>query len=132
MIAIIWHMTTISPGMKKLAERVSGLKRMRGRASMGMPVVLSSCLSDSCKARALLTLSASPATLDSEPSTSTRICADRLASSCREKSSGILMPTRALPEMIIRFISSSEKTSLMMRKSFEFSKLRIRRLLSSV
>ena len=31
MIAIIWHMTTIRPGMKKLAERVSGLNRTRGR-----------------------------------------------------------------------------------------------------
>ena len=35
MMAIIWHMTTIRPGMKKLAERVSGLNRIRGRASTG-------------------------------------------------------------------------------------------------
>ena len=27
MVAIIWHRTTIRPGMKKLAERVSGLNR---------------------------------------------------------------------------------------------------------
>ena len=36
MIAIIWQRTTIRPGMKKLGERVSGLKSTRGRESTGM------------------------------------------------------------------------------------------------
>ena len=36
MIAIIWLSTTIKPGMKKLGERVSGLKSTRGRESTGM------------------------------------------------------------------------------------------------
>ena len=39
MLAIIWHMTTRSPGMKKFALRVSGLKRIRGLASIGIGLV---------------------------------------------------------------------------------------------
>src|SRR5262245_35147442 len=83
-VPIIWQRMTIRPGMKKLAERVSGLKRTRGRDSTGSGLPLSTRASDSCRAMALPTLTASAAMLDSVPSTRTRTWAVSPASSLRE------------------------------------------------
>ena len=73
--AIIWHITTIRPGMKKFAERVSGLKSTCGRGSTGNGLLPRISASDSLSAMALPTLTASAATLDSDPSTRIKICA---------------------------------------------------------
>ena len=96
--AIIWQRTTIRPGMKKFGDRVSGLNRTRGRASTGSGAPFASRASDSSSAIAAPTFTASAATVDSEPSTSSRTCPVCPAWSRREKTSGILIPTRARPE----------------------------------
>ena len=85
---IICISTAIIPGIRKLAERMSGLKRTLGRASTGsvrlVTETLSARSSDSLSAMALATFIASPATEDSEPSIRISALAVSPANSLRE------------------------------------------------
>ncbi len=68
----------VSPGKKKFGERESGLKSNLGRMSTAKGAVLSVTTrrKDSSRPMAVATLMAWPATEESEPSISTRTCAD--------------------------------------------------------